>query len=271
MDTEIKVHNHGFVRLVDSMPASDLDSAIVQSARVSYGQGTTTSRGDRGLIRYLMRNWHTTPFEMVEFKFHMKMPLFIARQHMRHRTASINEISARYSEMKDEFFVPEEFRCQASVNRQGSEGVIKNNENVVEFLSEHNHHSHEQYSSMLTEDSVCREQARMILPQTMYTEFYWKINLHNLLHYLRLRMDPHAQEEIRDYAQAVYSLIKPHIPYTIEAFRDFRLNSITLTGPELIALQKGETTLDDSPGEDREFREKVKRMNIKPIQWGDME
>jgi len=208
---------------------------------------------------------------MVEFKFHMKMPLFIARQHMRHRTASINEISARYSEMKDEFFVPEEFRCQASVNRQGSEGVIKNNDNVVEFLSEHNHHSHEQYSSQMTEDNVFREQTRMILPQTMYTEFYWKINLHNLLQYLRLRMDTHAQEEIRDYAQAVYSLIKPHIPHTIEAFRDFRLNSITLTGPELIALQKGKTTLDDSPGEDREFQEKVKRMNIKPIQWGDME
>ena len=267
---EIKVHNHGFVRLVDSMPTSNLDSAIVQSARVSYGQGTTTSRGDRGLIRYLMRHWHTTPFEMVEFKFHMKMPLFVARQHMRHRTANINEISARYSEMKDEFFVPEEFRCQETTNRQGSEGVVETNEDVINYLKDHNENSHASYMSFMTDDKICREQARMILPQTMYTEFYWKVDLHNLLQYLRLRMDPHAQSEIRDYARALYDLIKPMVPHTIEAFRDFRLDTVTFTGPEILALKCGKLTLEDSPGEDREFQKKLKIANLKPIQWGDM-
>jgi thymidylate synthase (FAD) len=267
---ELKVHNHGFVRLVDTMPQKNLDNAIVQAARVSYGDGTKSSRSDRGLIRYLLRHWHTTPFEMVEFKFHMKMPLFVARQHLRHRMASINEVSARYSEVRDEFFVPDEFRKQADVNRQGSSGVVDTNSDMIEFLEEHNTNSYSSYMATMEEDGVCREQARMILPQTMYTEFYWKINLHNLMHYLHLRMDNHAQEEIRDYACAIFHLIRPLLPHTMEAFKDFRLDMVHLTGPEVRALKVGKTELEDSPGENREFQEKVKNLNLRPIQWGDL-
>lgn len=246
------------------MPRENLDKAIVDAARVSYDSSSTKHTStDRGLIRYLLRHYHTTPFEMCEFKLHIKMPLFVARQHLRHRTASVNEVSARYSEVKDEFFVPDEFRKQAKVNRQGSDGVVDDNEVNVAAVKAHADMSHKMYLEMINSGEVCREQARMVLPQSAYTEFYWKINLHNLMHYLHLRMESHAQKEIQDYAKMIYKLVKPLAPYTFEAFEDFRLNAIHLSGPELKVLAKmvkdtpvpEETEL--SKGEMREFREKV--------------
>jgi thymidylate synthase (FAD) len=251
-----KVLDHGFVRLVDHMPRDDLDLSIVQAARVSYGDGTKTSRGEKGLIRYLMRHWHTTPFEMVEFKFHIKMPIYIARQHMRHRTASINEMSARYSVVPREYYVPDVLRGQATVNHQGSEGVSEANVSDMKGQLEK---SFEVYDALL-EDGCCREQARGTLPQSTYTEFYWKINLHNLMHYLQLRMDAHAQQEIRAYADAIFRLVEPLVPLTMQAFKDFRVNAVYLSGPEIEALKNG--TPIESPGERREFEEKKKVLGL---------
>ena len=253
------VLDHGFVRLVDRMPSKDLDAAIVQSARVSYGDGTKSSRGDRGLIRYLLRHWHTTPFEMVEFKFHIKMPIYIARQHMRHRMASINELSARYSVVPTQYYEPDVLRGQSKVNNQGSEGVVDVGEELSSKVSEKLSESFELYQDLL-DRGTCREQARGNLPQSTYTEFYWKINLHNLMHYLHLRMDEHAQMEIREYANAIYELVKPLVPVTMEAFKDFRADAMHLTGPEIRAIATGEKI--ESPGERREFEEKLKRLNI---------
>lgn len=255
-----KVLDHGFVRLVDSMPREDLDSAIVQSARVSYGDGTKTTRGDRGLIRYLLRHWHTTPFEMVEFKFHIKMPIYIARQHMRHRTASINELSARYSVVPKEYYEPEILRGQSQVNHQGSEGVVDVDTGLTDRVSDHLSDVFNTYEDML-EQGCCREQSRGILPQSTYTEFYWKINLHNLLHYLQLRMDSHAQKEIQEYANAIFKLVEPLVPNTMEAFKDFRVNGMHLTSLEIEAIRTGIQI--ESPGERREFEEKLKRLKIK--------
>lgn len=251
-----KVLDHGFVRLVDHMPREDLDLSIVQAARVSYGDGTKTSRGEKGLIRYLMRHWHTTPFEMVEFKFHIKMPIYIARQHMRHRTASINEMSARYSVVPREYYVPDVLRGQATVNHQGSEGVSEANISDMKGQLEK---SFEVYDALL-EDGCCREQARGTLPQSTYTEFYWKINLHNLMHYLQLRMDAHAQQEIRAYADAIFRLVEPLVPLTMQAFKDFRVNAMYLSGPEIEALKNG--TPIESPGERREFEEKKRVIGL---------
>ena len=253
---QVNVLDHGFVRLVDTMPRENLDNSIVQAARVSYGDGTKTSRGDTGLIRYLMRHWHTTPFEMVEFKFHIKMPIYIARQHLRHRTASVNEMSARYSIVPKEYYEPSELRGQSEINHQGSEGVVDIDQND---MHSHLENSLDIYEKLL-EDGCCREQARGNLPQSTYTEFYWKINLHNLMHYLRLRMDSHAQKEIQEYARAIYELIQPLVPISMEAFMDFRVDAIQLTGPEIRALNHGE--IIKSPGERREFEEKLKRLNL---------
>lgn len=256
---EIKVLDHGFVRLVDHMPRENLDNSIVQSARVSYGDGTTTSRGDTGLIRYLMRHWHTTPFEMVEFKFHIKMPLYIARQHLRHRTASVNELSARYSVVPKEYYNPETLRGQSEVNHQGSEGEVTIPDEKRTAVSHHLEHSFELYEDLL-ENGCCREQARGNLPQSTYTEFYWKINLHNLMHYLHLRMDSHAQKEIREFANAIYALVEPLVPITMKAFTDFRVNAMHLSGPEIESLKTG--TIIKSPGERREFIEKLERLGL---------
>lgn len=255
----IKVLDHGFVRLVDHMPQENLDSAIVQSARVSYGDGTKTSRGDEGLIRYLMRHWHTTPFEMVEFKFHIKMPIYIARQHMRHRTASINELSARYSVVPREYYNPDIVRGQSSVNHQGSEGVVDIEEGTRDRVTEHLEHSFDMYDTLLGH-GVCREQARGNLPQSTYTEFYWKINLHNLMHYLSLRMESHAQKEIREYAEAIFALVEPLVPMTMKAFMNFRVNGMYLSAVELESIKNG--TPIESPGERREFEEKMKRLGL---------
>lgn len=255
----IKVLDNGFVRLVDHMPQENLDSSIVQSARVSYGEGTKTSRGDTGLIRYLMRHWHTTPFEMVEFKFHIKMPIYIARQHMRHRTASINELSARYSVVPKDYYTPDVLRGQSTVNHQGSSGEASVSEEHVNDMKEHLEKSFEVYEHLL-EDGCCREQARGNLPQSTYTEFYWKINLHNLMHYLQLRMDGHAQQEIRAYAEAIFNLVEPLVPITMKAFMDFRVNAMQLSSLEIEAIKNG--TPIESPGERREFEEKKKLLGL---------
>ena len=256
---EKKVLDHGFVRLVDYMPHENLDSSIVQAARVSYGEGTTTSRGDEGLIRYLMRHWHNTPFEMVEFKFHIKMPIYIARQHMRHRMASVNEYSARYSIVPEQYYKPETLRGQSTVNHQGSEGVVDISEENMEIFNKHFGDSYTIYTKLL-EDGCCREQARGALTQSTYTEFYWKIDLHNLMHYLRLRLEPGAQQEIREYAEAIYELVKPLVPITMKAFIDFRMNVIQLSGPEVEAISNG--TPIKSPGERREFEQKLRLLGL---------
>jgi thymidylate synthase (FAD) len=233
------------------MPTQNLDAAIVQAARVSYAGGTTATRSDKGLIRYLMRHWHNTPFEMVEFKFHIKMPIFIARQHMRHRTASVNELSGRYSEMPEEFFTPETYRLQSNVNKQSSDGSLDLDHSPEQLSRD----AFSMYRDML-KSGCCRELARCHLPLSTFTEFYWKINLHNLMHYLRLRMEPGAQEEIRVYANEIFEIVRQLAPLTMEAFVDFRVNSLTLSGPEIEAFKNG--TKLESPGEQREFENKMK-------------
>ena len=257
------MNHHGFVQLVDSMPRENLDSAIVEAARVSYAGGTTATRSDRGLIRYLMRHCHNTPFEMVEFKFHIKMPIFLARQHMRHRTASINEMSARYSVVPDDYLPFEEWRKQSSTNKQGSEGPCIIDMTLQSEISECSDHSFRLYNYLLNE-GVCREQARCHLPQSTYTEFYWKINLHNLMHYLRLRMEKGAQKEIQEYANEMYRLVQPLCPLTMEAFRDFRLESVQLSRLEIEAIRNGAKKLENNPGENREFIDKLNLLGLNP-------
>lgn len=259
-ETERRVHDVGFVRLVDHMPREKLDDAIVQAARVSYAGGTTSTRSSRGLIRYLMRHKHNTPFEMVEFKFHIKMPIFIARQHLRHRTASVNELSARYSIVPDEFYQPSVYRKQSKTNKQGSEGQVELDEQLSEQPTEICRSAFLVYNNLL-EEGCCRELSRAHLPQSTYTEFYWKINLHNLLHYLELRMEAGAQKEIQDYANAMYDLVKNKVPIVMEAFMDFRVNAVTLTGPEIDAI-KNKTYKLESPGENRELQEKLEKLSI---------
>ena len=254
-----KVLDHGFVELVDHMPQQNLDKAIVDGARVSYQTGTTTTRGDRGLIRYLVRNWHTSPLELVVFKFRIKAPLYIARQWLRHRTASVNEMSARYSIVDEEYYEPEVLRKQSEINHQGSEGVVEVDDKLAKVISTQYKNAFILYQHLL-DTGVCREQARGVLPQSTYTSFVWKMDLHNLMHFLQLRMDHHAQKEIRDYATAIYELVQPLVPHSMEAFMDFRVNAMQLTGPEIEALNSGKEI--ESPGERREFEEKLKRLKL---------
>lgn len=244
------------IRLVDHMGD---DSSIVQAARVSYGEGTKTHLEDRQLIRYLMRHWHTTPFEMVEFKFHIRVPIFVARQWLRHRTASVNEVSARYSIVKDDFWLPDSYRTQSKVNKQCSEGSF---DDSCAFMSQKQscEGAFDVYEG-LVERGIARELARVHLPQSAYTEFYWKINLHNLFHFLRLRMDDHAQKEIRDCAIQMFDLIKPIVPCACEAFVDYRVNSVTFSGPECLAIKTG-CSDHLSKGEKREFEEKCQLLNL---------
>ncbi|MFN2251763.1 MAG: FAD-dependent thymidylate synthase [Anaerolineae bacterium] len=243
---EVPVHEHGFIALVDVMPrlvpeGDTADSAIVQAARVSYGRGTKQVSQDRGLIRYLARHRHTTPFEMVEFKFHCAMPVFVARQWIRHRTANVNEYSARYSIMPDRFYRPsvDEVRRQSPSNRQGGEQPTDEltAAEFLEFLDEM-HGQYERYESLL-DKGVTREQARIALPISVYTEWYWKNDLHNTLHFLSLRMDEHAQKEIRDYAYAMYALIQPLVPIACEAFVDYQFEAVKLSRLEIKALRDG--------------------------------
>lgn len=231
------VLTHGYVVLVDYMGN---DAAIVQAARVSYGKGTRAFRDDRGLIRYLMRHRHTTPFEMVEFKFLIRLPIFVARQFVRHRTASLNEFSARYSVVPDEYEVPpaEEVRHQSTRNRQGRGEALP--EDVVErFRTDLDRISKDAYSaySRALEEGVARETARLLLPVAYYTQWYWKCDLWNIFHFLSLRLDPHAQEEIRLYAAEMAKIVRLVAPVAYEAFEDFSLASVSLSRGELVAVR----------------------------------
>jgi thymidylate synthase (FAD) len=232
----IKVFDSGFVRLVDVMGD---DKAIVEAARLSVaGEAVKAVQSDKGLIRYLLRNWHTTPFEMVEFKFHMKMPIFVARQMVRHRTASINEMSARYSVLPEDFYVPEQedIQKQATKNKQGRSGeTLGGSENWQADFDDEATKAFRNYSFRL-DGGMARELARINLPLSAYTEWYFKLDLHNLMHLIQLRSDPHAQLEIRKYAEAISTFVAAQCPIAYEAFEDFRLNSMTLTGVDLAAL-----------------------------------
>ena len=233
----IKCLDKGFVRLVDSMGG---DNAIVQSARVSYGKGTSKVSQDRGLIRYLMRHRHTTPFEMVEFKFHCKMPIFVARQWVRHRTANINEYSLRYSEARDEFYIPDpdQIEHQSALNKQGRAGEVSNElkNKVIQYFNEISDRSFEIYSE-LNREGVARELARAILPVNLYTEWYWKNDLHNLLHFVGLRSDSHAQFEIRVFSDAMASYIKKVAPHAWEAYQDYAVNGMRFSSIEQKILE----------------------------------
>lgn len=235
---ELKCLDKGFVRLIDVMGDDD---AVVQAARVSYGKGTKSVTEDSGLIRYLMRNRHTSPFEMVEFKFHVKLPIFVARQWIRHRTASVNEYSGRYSEMGDEFYVPErdQIRSQSDINKQGRASSALEDEKTDEILKQLEREQYEifeGYETML-QTGLARELARINLPLSSYTQWYWKIDMHNLFHFLKLRMDPHAQYEIRVYAETIAEIVKAAAPVSYEAFNDYILESVTFSKPELLALR----------------------------------
>lgn len=235
---EIPCLDKGFVRLIDVMGD---DAAIVQAARVSYGSGTKKVHEDRGLIRYLLRHAHTTPFEMVEFKFHVKLPIFVARQWIRHRTANVNEYSGRYSEMKDEFYVPapDQIRAQSTSNKQGrAEDAFapEESERIRTMMSDTQDRLYAEYQELLGTD-LAREIARINLPVSNYTEWYWKIDLHNLFHFLRLRIDAHAQYEIRVYGEAMAEIVKAVVPAAWEAFEDYLLHARRFSRKELVALR----------------------------------
>ncbi len=230
----------GFVRLVDYMGD---DNAIVQAARVSYGAGTKSINDDTALIRYLLRNKHTTPFEMCEIKLHIKAPIFIARQWLRHRTANVNEYSARYSIMEHDYYLPEPSQLchQSKSNKQGRSEVIAEplNSEIQGQIKEISEKAFEVYDNFLSEDiNLAKEISRTILPVNVYTQFYWKIDLHNLLHFLKLRVDAHAQYEIRVFAQAILDLVKEWVPITYQAFMDYAINSHLISGEELELLKK---------------------------------
>jgi thymidylate synthase (FAD) len=266
---EVPVHDHGLVAMVDVMPrlvpeGKTADFAIVQAARVSYGQGTKQVNEDRGLIRYLARHRHTTPFEMVEFKFHCVMPIFIARQWIRHRTANVNEYSARYSVVQDRFYKPTKdyIRKQSAANRQGGEEPL-DDMTAGEFLGwlDRMEAQYEQYEKLI-EKGVARELARIALPVSVYTEWYWKIDLHNLFHFLSLRMDPHAQAEIRDYANAMFALIQPVVPIAAEGFMDYNFQSVHLSRLEIEAIKNGQPIQTANKREAAEWDEKKKKMGL---------
>ena len=244
LDKEIRVLDKGFVRLVDYMGG---DQRIVQSARVSYGEGTKTYRQDRGLIHYLIRNWHTSPFEQVQLSFHTKMPIFVARQWVRHRTARLNEISGRYSVMKDEFYLPEPSNVcvQSASNKQGRGDSLPFDEAmaVIQAMEAEQRTMYSSYEQLL-EKGVARELARANLPVSLYTEWYWQIDLHNLFHFLRLRMDPHAQYEIRVFAEAMATCARAVAPLAYEAFEEHILGSVTFSRAEAQALSQ---MLDGQP------------------------
>ncbi len=228
----------GFVRLIDVMGD---DAAIVQAARVSYGAGTKKVNEDVGLIRYLMRHLHTTPFEMVEFKFHVKLPIFVARQWIRHRTANVNEYSGRYSEMKDEFYVPaiDQVRAQSATNKQGRADEAfdpSEAERIRSGMLDTQSRLYGEYQSLLEAD-LAREIARINLPVSNYTEWYWKVDLHNLFHFLKLRIDPHAQYEIRVYGEAMAQIVQAAVPQAYEAFEDYILHARRFSRRERAALK----------------------------------
>ncbi len=237
-ENTIKCLDQGFVRLVDVMGD---DGAVVQAARVSYGKGTKSQRRDRGLIHYLLKHQHNSPFEMVEFKFHCKMPIFVARQWIRHRTANVNEISGRYSIMEDTVWQPtkDDLRQQSKINRQGStdEAIPEpTNSELLQMFKTDQETIFAHYHDYI-DKGVAREVARANLPLSTYTEWYWKIDLHNLLHFLQLRMDTHAQKEIRVYADAMAEFVKKKCPLSWEAFQEHRVGASTYSASEVAILR----------------------------------
>ncbi len=239
LDKEFSCLDHGFVRLIDYMGS---DEAIVQAARVSYGEGTKKIQQDRDLIRYLLRHQHTSPFEMVEFKFHCKLPIFVARQWIRHRTASVNEYSLRYSIAHNEFYLPDSdaIRKQSTSNRQGrsDENIPPElQEKVLTILKRHIQQLWDDYEQFEQMD-IARELARIHLPVSLYTEWYWKIDLHNLLHFLRLRLDPTAQFEIQVYAKAIAEILKIAVPLSWEAFEDYVLQAKNFSRLEIDMIRE---------------------------------
>jgi thymidylate synthase (FAD) len=271
----IPVLDHGFVRVIDYMGD---DGAVVQAARVSYGRGTRKVSEDSGLIHYLMRHRHSTPFEMCEIKFHVKLPIFVARQWIRHRTANVNEISARYSILDNEFYVPapDQLAAQSVVNRQGRGAVLEGDEavRVLSLLREDAERAYAHYAEMLNEDEsgaaldparsgLARELARMNLTLGFYTQWYWKTDLHNLMHFLSLRADPHAQYEIRVYAEAMLGVLDRWVPATAAAFRQYRVGGASLSAAGLEIVRRmlaGETVTQEESGLGR--REWVELMAV---------
>ena len=263
--TAHEVLDHGFVRVIDYMGD---DAAIVQAARVSYGEGTKHVSNDEGLIRYLMRHWHSTPFEMCEIKLHVKLPVFVARQWIRHRTANVNEYSARYSILDREFYIPapEHVAAQSAVNNQGRGAVLEGVEaaRVLELLKADSTRAYDNYEAMIStegQQGLARELARMNLPTNIYTQWYWKVDLHNLFHFLRLRADSHAQYEIRVYAEEICRIVADWVPLAYRAFEDYRLGGATLSARALDCVRRmlaGEDVTAEnsgmSKGEWREFQ-----------------
>lgn len=264
---EIKVLDHGFVRLVNHMGD---DSSIVQAARTSTGLGSKGPDSDRELIRYLMRHQHTSPFEFVQFVFHCEMPIFVARQWVRHRTASINEVSGRYSILNTEFYMPEKDRIagKGKFNKQGSEGEVE--DDIKDLWLNNLDYSYEIEKDLYEQANkagIANELTRINLPVATYTEWYWSMDLHNLLHFLKLRLDTHAQYEIRVYAEAIAKVIKQIVPVTFDAFFEYIVSSETFTADELkrlVYLIDWTRLVDmkplDNKLEDTEFRNKLKRM-----------
>jgi len=266
--------NAGFVRLVDHMPYKIeeplyCDAAIAQMARISYGKGTKKVSSDKGLIRYLMRNYHTSPFEAVEFKFHLKIPIFVERQLIRHRTANVNQISGRYSVLPENYYIPSEIRTQSVDNKQGSMGILDEERNLtergiaMEFRNKcRNIRIHKYYERLVNYHDVAREMARIILPQNIMTELYWKIDLHNLFHFLHLRQDQHAQQEIREVADAIFSVVEQLCPVSTQAFLDYRVNAIHFSACEIAALRERNIKLIPTIREQKEFKRKLKKAGI---------
>lgn len=252
---EKKVGTTGFVKLIDVSPRFipndsihlKCDYAIVQAARVSYSSGTKQLKNDKSLIYYLYRNAHTSPFEMVEFKFHIKAPLFIVRQWQRHRMSSYNEISGRYSVLNESFWKPVSFREQSILNKQSSESNINENLNkkLLQDYDDHLKKSYSLYNNLLS-NGVTREMARSVLPVSINTEFYWKIDLHNLLRFISLRSDYHAQQEIREYSDAIMEIIKEYCPVTTEAFEEYSKGGIKFNRQEVLFIQKKTNSLGSS-------------------------
>lgn len=259
---EVKIHEHGFVKLLDTMGS---DESIENCARISYGEGTRKVSETRNLIRYLMRHKHTSPFEHGEVQFHLKLPIFVMRQLVRHRTANINEYSGRYSEMSSDFYVPDSanLKLQSQSNKQGR-GEPHPSPGLIHFEYNRTHDgAWVTYENLLRED-ISREIARCVLPVSNYTEVVWKSDLHNFLHMVNLRADSHAQQEIQDYANAMYSMVKPKFPITCEAWEDYVRDAQTFSKEEMRILKEnlqGSWTMDNyglSKRERTEFLEKLK-------------
>ncbi|MCB4820523.1 FAD-dependent thymidylate synthase [Roseicella aerolata] len=276
----IPVLDHGFLRVIDYMGD---DAAVVQAARVSYGRGTRAANEDRGLIRYLMRHRHSTPFEMCEIKYHVKLPIFVARQWIRHRTSNVNEYSARYSILDREFYIPapDQLAAQSSSNRQGRGAVLQGAEaaRVLDLLRQDAMQTYDHYAWMLNEDEagntldqsrqgLARELARMNLTLNTYTQWYWKTDLHNLFHFLSLRADSHAQYEIRVYAEAMLRTVEAWVPACFEAFRDYRMGAVTLSAGMLSIVKRmlaGEPVEQAGSGlSKREWRELMEVLGREP-------